>query len=96
MWPERSSKQLGVVAKGEPIVRGADKVRIDELLADLITEYEVNGRTSLERVGSLSRRIYTLRRSASCDDRNDDWNSDGHNLGHSHRDTRHPRGGGTR
>jgi integrase len=44
------NKRLGAVAKGEPIVRGADKVRVDELLADLITEYEVNGRRSLERV----------------------------------------------
>src|SRR5215467_6507785 len=44
------NKRLGAIAKGEPIVRGADKVRVDELLADLITEYEVNGRRSLERV----------------------------------------------
>jgi integrase len=44
------NKRLGAVAKGEPIARGADKVRVDELLADLITEYEVNGRKSLERV----------------------------------------------
>jgi integrase len=44
------NKRLGTVAKGEPIVRGADRVKVDELLADLITEYEVNGRRSLERV----------------------------------------------
>jgi integrase len=44
------NKRLGAVAKGEPIVRGADKVRVDELLADLITEYKVNRRRSLERV----------------------------------------------
>jgi integrase len=44
------NKRLGSVAKGEPIVRGADKVRVDELLVDLITEYEVNKRRSLKRV----------------------------------------------
>jgi integrase len=43
------NKRLGSVAKGEPIVRGADKVRVDELLADLITEYETNKRRSLKR-----------------------------------------------
>jgi integrase len=43
------NKRLGEVARGAQIVPRAEKVRIGEVLDDLVTEYEVNGRRSLRR-----------------------------------------------
>src|SRR5437899_1860628 len=43
------NRRMGALASGQPIAPRADKVTVDELLADLITEYTVNGRRSLER-----------------------------------------------
>jgi integrase len=43
------NKRLGAIAGGQPIVLRADRVRVGELLDDLITEYQVNGRRSLAR-----------------------------------------------
>src|SRR2546426_9959082 len=43
------SRRMGALASGQPIAPRADKVTVDELLTDLITEYKVNGRRSLER-----------------------------------------------
>jgi len=43
------NKRLGAIAGGQPIALRADRVRIGELLDDLITEYTVNGRRSLKR-----------------------------------------------
>jgi len=44
------NKRLGAIATGQPIAPRAEKVTVDELLNGLVTEYEVNGRRSLERV----------------------------------------------
>ena len=43
------NKRLGAIAGGQPIALKADRVRIGELLDDLITEYTVNGWRSLKR-----------------------------------------------
>src|SRR5262249_37632763 len=43
------NQRLGKIANGEPIMLRAERVRIGELLDDLITEYTVNRRRSLER-----------------------------------------------
>jgi hypothetical protein len=43
------NQRLGRIASGEPIALRAERVRVGELLDDLITEYTVNGRRSLER-----------------------------------------------
>src|SRR5687767_10018893 len=43
------NKRMGALANGQPIAPRAEKVVIDELLDDLITEYEINGRRSLKR-----------------------------------------------
>ncbi len=44
------NKRLGAIAGGQPIVLSADRVRVGELLEDVITEYKINGRRSLSRV----------------------------------------------
>lgn len=43
------SKRLGKLAAGERVVPGAERVRMSELLDDLLTEYRVNGRRSYRR-----------------------------------------------
>jgi len=46
-------RRLGAVAEGRPISLRAEKVRVGELLDDLLTEYRVNGRASLDRMEEL-------------------------------------------
>src|SRR5262245_36600649 len=43
------NKRLGAVATGQPVILRADRVRVGELLDDLLTEYRVTGRRSLAR-----------------------------------------------
>jgi len=43
------TRRMGAIAAGQPIAPRADKVKVDELLDDFITEYAVNGRRSLRR-----------------------------------------------
>jgi integrase len=43
------NRRMGAIAAGQPIAPRAERVRVDELLDDLITEYKVNGRRSLRR-----------------------------------------------
>jgi integrase len=43
------NRRVGAIAAGEPISVRAERVRVNELLDDLITEYRVNGRRSLRR-----------------------------------------------
>ncbi len=43
------NQRLGKIANGEPIALQAERVRVGELLDDLLTEYRVNGRRSQER-----------------------------------------------
>jgi hypothetical protein len=43
------NQRLGKIASGEPIALRAERVRVGELLDDLLTEYKVNGRRSQER-----------------------------------------------
>jgi integrase len=43
------NKRLGKIANGEPIAPRAERVRVGELLDDLLTEYRVNDRRSIER-----------------------------------------------
>jgi integrase len=47
------NRRLGAVAEGRPISLRAEKVRVGELLDDLLTEYRVNGRASLDRMEEL-------------------------------------------
>jgi integrase len=44
------NKRLGAVAAGQPIVLKADRVRVADLLDDLVVDYEVNGRRSIRRM----------------------------------------------
>ncbi len=43
-------RRLGDVERGAPIAPRADRVRFDEAAADLLTEYRVNGRKSIDWV----------------------------------------------
>jgi hypothetical protein len=47
------NRRLGAIAEGRPISLRAEKVRVGELLDDLLTEYRVNGRASLDRMEEL-------------------------------------------
>lgn len=42
-------QRVGKIANGEPIALGAERVRVGELLDDLLTEYRINGRRSIRR-----------------------------------------------
>jgi integrase len=44
------NRRMGALATGQPIAPRAEKILVDELLDDLLTEYKVNGRRSLRRV----------------------------------------------
>jgi integrase len=43
------SQRLGKIANGEPIMLRAERVRVGELLDDLLVEYQANDRRSIER-----------------------------------------------
>jgi integrase len=44
------NRRLGDIARGTPVAVRAERVTVNELLDDLIREYTVNGRRSIERV----------------------------------------------
>ena len=51
------NRRMGALAAGEPIVPNAERVTVDTLLDDLLTEYRVNGRRSLSRAEKSVKRL---------------------------------------
>src|SRR5439155_14983070 len=47
------NRRLGDIASGRPMNPRADRIKVGELLDDLLTEYEVNERASLRRMKEL-------------------------------------------
>jgi integrase len=47
------NRRLGDIAAGRPVNPRADRIKLDELLDDLLTEYRVNERASLRRMKEL-------------------------------------------
>jgi integrase len=47
------NKRMGAIANGQPIAPKADRIRLDDLLDDLMTEYRVNGRASVGRLEEM-------------------------------------------
>jgi integrase len=47
------NRRLGDIAAGRPLNPRADRIKLDELLDDLLTEYRVNERASLRRMKEL-------------------------------------------
>ncbi len=50
-------RQEGAVASGRPVNPKAGKVRVEELLDDLVTDYKTNGRRSLEGIERIVKRL---------------------------------------
>ncbi len=50
---ELLNRRLGDIAAGRPLNLRADRITVGELLDDLLTEYEVNERSSLRRMKEL-------------------------------------------
>src|SRR5204863_9572014 len=47
------NRRLGDIASGRPMNPRADRIKVSQLLDDLLTEYEVNERASLRRMKEL-------------------------------------------
>jgi hypothetical protein len=50
---DRLNRRLGDIAAGRPLNPRADRVKVGELLDDLLTEYHVNERASVRRMKAL-------------------------------------------
>jgi integrase len=57
---ELLNRRLGAISEGRPVAPRADRVRLDELLDDLLTEYRVNRRASAGRMEELISHLKTF------------------------------------